>query len=124
MIEFTPSSCYSLDDYTVVFTSDAMEIRNRTTMGLIVSLNYSDGVAIKANGDDLCIGTGKFKQANVARFDLNAANFGLELVIHDNACYVFGSATVGDPYTTKQSFNITKGAIRLISKDDILLIQA
>ncbi len=124
MIEFTPTTCYSMDDYTAVFTAHAMEIRNRSTMGLIVTHNYTAGFAIKANGNDLCIGTGKFKQANVARFDTNAANFGLGLVIRDNAFYVFGSETVGDPYATKQSFNITKGAIRFISKDDILMLQA
>lgn len=95
MAQFTPSKCYALSNYDVLFDKKGIIIQEINQGKVVDTRKFSDGFDIMVVGGDICFGSISFNQYFTHTLDLNPTDAGVSFDKSNKR--VIGSTHDGDP---------------------------
>ena len=98
MSNFTPTKCYDLSKYNVVFNTDGITIEEISSGKRADVRTFSDGFEIMVHNGDICFGSITFDDSFSNTVDLNIPSAGV--LFDKGPARVIGTTDVADPINT------------------------
>ena len=119
---FTADSCYDLADHTVVISGNIIKITLDSTSAVVLNKNFSAGVGMQCQGNDLCLGTLTMDKSFVNKVNLKGANPAQGITEANGANEYWGTDEDDQPGITHR-YNLNKCPIKLSESGGIVKIE-
>lgn len=117
---FTSESCYALHDHTVTIDGSRITIVQDSTETTVFNRDFSSGLALKCQGNDLCVGALTMEESFTKTIDQSDPTAYQVIEEKNEANAYVGSETSGDPGIIHR-YNLNQCPIEL-SYDEVTVI--
>lgn len=115
MSNFTPTKCYDLTKYNVVFNNNGITIEEISSGKRVDVRTFSDGFEVMVHSGDFCFGSITFDDSFDQTLDLNIQGSGV--IFDKGPARVIGTTDVADPVTPAHKYVINSCPVQMKMDD-------